>query len=404
MIARKQSEPGCFRTRLVELCLTAVLSTGIILFGATSAWAAMYLAAGIFLLFCVYPHFPPNFLRFSAPFFLYLLAQTAFFSLNRFNSCGEVIKMLSLSCFFCLLLNTSDSFLLKLSLITVLIGLFEVFYGFAEVFTGHEHVLWIVKKNHLGYLTGTYFNRNHLAGFLELCIGLAAGGFMNQLSLRKKSSAVFWGLFFFVLTTGLFFTGSRMGVLSFAMAVIVIIYICFFKPYKASVFSPWLFLFALGILAVMWGIHPWLSRWDELPLLNADEQRLSVWKDTLRILHDYPLSGIGLGSFEWVFPKYQSPELVMAWQHAHNGYLELITEIGIPGFILFSVTAFLFSKSYFSGHVLPNEKFWYEKGVMIGVAAFLFHGLTDFNFSVTANMFTFTFLLALLFKFRKGLA
>ncbi len=410
MTARNQNEGLSIRGRIVELCLAAILPAAVFFFGAASSWAGMFLASALFFLSAVSADsFKPLQIPFFKLFlfiFLFIVFQTVFFSQNRHASYGEILKGCCFLCFFCLVWNLPQALLSRLVWVVILTGIFEVVYGAGEVYSGHEHVLWTAKKNHLGFVTGTYFNRNHLAGFLELCSGLAAGCFMKNFHTKEKGKAAVSAAAFFILTAGLFLSGSRMGVLSFAAAFLIISAASLFKIKKNFSVSPWLFLLAAAVPAAIWGVRPWISRWTELPFLIADGQRLVVWKDTLRIIRDYPLTGTGLGSFEWVFPKYQSAQLVMAWTHAHNGYLELAAELGIPIFLLLTAAFIAFFKFCLSGGVRKHEAgtFWFERGLIAGVLAFLLHGFTDFNFSIPANMLVLVFLLALLFKTRMSRA
>ncbi len=54
-------------------------------------------------------------------------------------------------------------------------ALFQSFYGMAEVFSGHEAILGRPKRYNIGSVTGTFVNRNHLAGFLEMAFPLSLG-------------------------------------------------------------------------------------------------------------------------------------------------------------------------------------------------------------------------------------
>ena len=49
----------------------------------------------------------------------------------------------------------------------VAIGLFETFYGLAEKFSGSPHIFWIVPRDTIS-VHGTYYNRNHFAGLMEM--------------------------------------------------------------------------------------------------------------------------------------------------------------------------------------------------------------------------------------------
>jgi len=69
-------------------------------------------------------------------------------------------------------------------------------------------------------------------------------------------------------------------------------------------------------------------------LNNPDDparlERLTIWKDTLRMILAHPW-GAGLGSFETFVREFQSLPGARVAPHAHNEFLELIFELGLPG-------------------------------------------------------------------------
>jgi len=64
--------------------------------------------------------------------------------------------------------------------------------------------------------------------------------------------------------------------------------------------------------------------------------RFSVWKNSFAMIRDFPLFGVGLGSWAEILPHYQSPpwSSYFYFAHAHNDYIELIAETGLIGFAL----------------------------------------------------------------------
>src|SRR6266702_4519071 len=48
------------------------------------------------------------------------------------------------------------------------LGMFEALYGLIQYFTGWQQIFTYVKKYYLEDATGTYINRNHFAGLLEM--------------------------------------------------------------------------------------------------------------------------------------------------------------------------------------------------------------------------------------------
>lgn len=75
---------------------------------------------------------------------------------------------------------------------------------------------------------------------------------------------------------------------------------------------------------------------------ERDQGHLLIWRDTLRMTRDYPVTGVGLGAFHVNFPAYAQPDLMAKWpqgqfivNYAHNEYLQQLAEGGILGFLSF---------------------------------------------------------------------
>jgi len=61
--------------------------------------------------------------------------------------------------------------------------------------------------------------------------------------------------------------------------------------------------------------------------------RLRIWSDTLRMAADHLLTGVGPGGFDLLLPSYHYA--VRPVPHAHNQYLHVLAELGLPGLIAF---------------------------------------------------------------------
>ena len=61
----------------------------------------------------------------------------------------------------------------RLALALLAIGVFEAFYGLVQYLTGWQQIFSYTKKFYLEDATGTYINRNHFAGLLEMILPFA---------------------------------------------------------------------------------------------------------------------------------------------------------------------------------------------------------------------------------------
>ena len=102
-----------------EFSLGAVLIVALLLFGGVPSWAAMFLVGSIFFIssfllnsFC--SSFRPLQIAFCAVAVLAFF-QIFFFSHNPFASSTEILKWLSLGCFFCMAQDMTEPSLRRLS-------------------------------------------------------------------------------------------------------------------------------------------------------------------------------------------------------------------------------------------------------------------------------------------------
>ena len=59
--------------------------------------------------------------------------------------------------------------------------------------------------------------------------------------------------------------------------------------------------------------------------------RGAQWADTFRAVRDFPILGSGLGTYAFHCPFYKTLRTQAVFDHAHNDYLELLSEVGIVG-------------------------------------------------------------------------
>jgi O-antigen ligase len=68
--------------------------------------------------------------------------------------------------------------------------------------------------------------------------------------------------------------------------------------------------------------------------LGAEDQRTATWQAGLLMMKDHPVLGIGLGNFKPLVGDYEPPDHFV--DHiAHNAYIEIGAEMGIPALLIF---------------------------------------------------------------------
>jgi O-antigen ligase len=307
----------------------------------------------------------------------------------------------------------------RLVLALVSLGVFEALYGLIQYLTGWQQIFTYVKKYYLEDATGTYINRNHFAGFLEMILPFAVVLALRSTGLLLKNTSgetrtlrktvsrtelpalVFWLFLAILLSAALVFSRSRMGFISALVSLVAILVLAGTSSLRARTRAAVAALFFLGVLGlIVWiGSDPVMSRFETLgqEYNLGGQNRISIWRDTLELIRHHPLLGTGLGSFSVVYPSVQTVFPTLLVEHTHCDYLEVVTELGLPGGILVFGSIFWVLARAVRRYRKAEESF--DKAASLGcigsVAAILVHSLADFNLYIPANALVFTIILAM---------
>jgi O-antigen ligase len=152
-------------------------------------------------------------------------------------------------------------------------------------------------------------------------------------------------------------------------------------------------------LAVWIGPGPIVSRFQDVgnEYSLGGPSRMSIWRDALPLIQHHPWLGTGLGTFPMAYTSGQTAFLAQFVNHAHNDYLELAADFGIPtAFILFA-TIFLILARAVRTFLLSGRDF--ERVIALGcvgsIVAILLHSFADFNLYIPANALLFSAILGL---------
>lgn len=288
---------------------------------------------------------------------------------------------------------------------------FLVIFAIIQKLTWNGRVFWFYPVDE-GLRSGSgiwgpYINRNHFAGYMEMVIplGLALLIYSSPgiktlpgvpLSVRAARflasdnlvpfSLLFLGIL--VMSACLFMTLSRGGITAFGVSALFFAWI---TNKRRSLKKKTLMLVLIGAVILVAVV---LAGWDRLEQRLEGFQternigRLPVWKESFGIIKDYPLLGSGFGTFEYTYMRYQRPaSSLLLYTHAHNDYLELMTDAGIAGFCLTLSLILIFFISLYRAWRLRHNKFaiCVGAGGLTSFVAIGIHSITDFNLHIPAN-------------------
>jgi O-antigen ligase len=282
--------------------------------------------------------------------------------------------------------------------------------------------------------TSLFGNPNHYAAFMEILLLVSVGWIGARLTSRRADRArpgpvgtwrratsmmhettarlLLFGLGWIVLGLGLVFSLSRSGI---AAALTGLAAFALFtrsestasrvielerrkrsggatvaRPRRRGPGRRWLWALALVVLGfTFWiGVDPVIQRFEQIPdLWESERGRQQVWSDGLQAVNDFWLTGSGLGSFQYVFPIYRSFGGRVSYFHAHNDYLQLLIELGVPGLILLGwIVAAVAKGARRARHRLQSHlsSLLLHAGYCAALVATAFHGFTDFSLHLPA--------------------
>ena len=264
-----------------------------------------------------------------------------------------------------------------------------LFAGVLLALSSPVSVLWESADGRLPFVPGTLYvrfdalagdriNPNVMSGALVLLLPLALA--LPLFCWRQLSGGhrILVALTLLILTGALMLTRSR-GALSALAAVLMVL------PGLRWRFG-WLLpliviLFSVLVLASGVGV-------DVGTLMTSSrsggwEERLQIWSAARYMIQGFAFTGIGMGSFQVVaermYPLYMTAPGI---PHAHNLFLQIAVDLGIPGLIawlaIFTLVTATLWHVFRDGRTTGNM--WaagLSSGLLCSQLALALHGMTD---------------------------
>ena len=304
----------------------------------------------------------------------------------------------------------------------VICGMLQALYGSVMVLSGLEYGFLSKKVYNLGVASGTYVNRNHLAGYLNLCLAAGIGLMIARLGgeaihswrqrLRSLARLLLGEkarlrIYLIVMVIGLVLTRSRMGNTAFFAGTLIVgalgLLLMRGAPRSTMLFLASLVVLDLLIVGTWFGVDQVAQRIQATEVTaNAEnvlptEDRDEVDRAALPYLKDFMLTGSGGGTFYAVFPSYHSEKLIGYYDFAHNDYVQIAAETGVVGLLLCGTVVLAALWQTLRAMRLRRDPLMRGTafGVTMAICWLLIHSVVDFNLQMPATSFTATVMLAL---------
>ena len=289
----------------------------------------------------------------------------------------------------------------------------EALLGLIQYGDGPDSVFRLGNTLMGGSASGTYVNRNHLAGLLEMAlpVGLAllaatvghgrpphASGsrgrrgrtfrqWLARFSVARINQAAIYGAAALAILLGLIFTRSRAGV-SLAMLGILLSTLTFsYRLGGRNVYGLIGTFTAVGVgLASLIGLTP---VWSRFTLQDPIEDgRWKIFDATVQAIGEFFPLGSGGGTFEDVMRRFHPADFPgVTINRAHNDYLEWLLEFGLIAGLAIAVWLLFYFRQW--GRVWKRGEWapfrFAQAGAGIALLLLMLHTLVDFNLRIPAN-------------------
>ncbi|MFC3714016.1 O-antigen ligase family protein [Sphingoaurantiacus capsulatus] len=282
-------------------------------------------------------------------------------------------------------------------------------YGLITYLSGNDWLLWFPRWAYHDDLTSTFVNRNSYATYAAIgvliCATLAIRAFRTKYRLSDRSmarsqrlvdafigSSLAYTLAALLVAMAWLQTHSRMGFAAGATGMLAFLLLARGMSAGARALT---FVLLLGVAGFLIAV----SGGGTIARLEATQtfDRAELFEQVIRGIETAPWTGYGLGSFPSLFPMFRAPGFAsgQTFPEAHNSYLELAFELGIPAAVAI-VVAFVWLTAFNLRGALTRQRdaliptLGVATSVVVGV-----HAITDFSAQMPAVAVTYAALLGI---------
>jgi O-antigen ligase len=306
-------------------------------------------------------------------------------SLSYYETKQDIISLLPAFAVFFGILSLSAQNWRFVTWATLGVALISTFIGLVQRFQGTGGIFNFYHLPYNIFASGFFSNRNFFAAQLYCAVPFLAAMVLQGVKGRSPFAFV-WPIFglacLVALIAGVGASSSRMGVVFVVLALLSIpfLYLSSKRTGARSTGRGSLFLVVglfVGIVVFAQLTFSALLRFSKSDI--ASDYRGTMFDISLKTLKNFFPFGSGFGSFVPAYQLFETPDIVFEnyVNHAHNDWLELLLEGGLPmGIILLGFLAWFFYRSHYVWRKVGVDLM--AKAAMVSASLLLMHSLLDF--------------------------
>ncbi|CEK10207.1 O-antigen ligase family protein [Legionella hackeliae] len=237
---------------------------------------------------------------------------------------------------------------------------------------------------------GFFANKNTAAAFFMMSLLTLIGEFLTQKSGNNTTSKLYahcLRLSILIITLAMLAAFSRGVAISFVCCLTLEL-LLLRRYISKRRFIQLLSLLLLAFSIILIVAQPAIKH--RLTLLQQEKSRLIIWQGAWHLWQKSSWYGIGIFNFMHYYPAFSLPGDGSALQYAHNDFLQLFIETGIPGALILLglvITIALSFWRYFFQKPVDAEHHIQLAVCFAVIISFALHSMVDFNFYVlTMNL------------------
>ncbi|QAY77052.1 O-antigen ligase [Sphingosinicella sp. BN140058] len=278
--------------------------------------------------------------------------------------------------------------------------------GALQLSGGETSRLYLYRIANRNAATGFFANTNNMAELMVVAIPFVAALYLAAVrkgsSVQKRSGVLIILLgALAVLVVGIAVNRSLAGIGLAVPTVAATALMIFFRGRRVPVWGGAAIVALLGASIALVLSTPFGNNLTTDAARTSQSSRYTAFGTTIEATKDYLPLGSGVGTFPQIYPMYEDPQRVDRWymNHAHNDYLELALETGIPGLIL--IALFLLWWLWRVVRVWrADEPDQFARAASIGAAVILAHSFVEFPLRTAAISAVFAVCCALMAEAR----
>jgi O-antigen ligase len=294
--------------------------------------------------------------------------------------------------------------------LVIVFALLNAPLGMLQLLGGNDSPLYIYQITNFGSAVGFFANRNHFAALFFCALPFVAVLLASKEQAAGVPTWIAGAICAGILFLGLSISGSRSAlVLGGVSIVATLLYVArsqirdLMKGQYAWV-SIGIFALLMLPLALGAGLVTILERFEGEDL--AEDGRWTFAKVTLGAIKDFFPAGAGLGSFQQIYQLREPANTVISpiINHAHNDWLEIAMELGLPGLILAGAFVLWLGRKILQQSSGDNIESRLARAGLVAMMLLTIHSIWDYPLRTIALMALFGVCCGLTFRPGKGSA